>query len=299
MRYEEYALEFLAIFCLGAHIAEPFLEVSSQDAERIGLEAAGLAAVENEFGRAVLRVLITDRVTPGSVFAPMHWTDRFSSEGRVDSLVAPNVDPVSGQPESKHSVVSISPLSPDWFGFLVSLVEIPDKLLGKLDYWACARTGRGWRYELAGHGQLPEWAEQLCPDPLSMQVISAAGQTARASIQDNVLQTHLIASERGPVSADRTWLAGLLGTRIDADIRLGLLAGRPPSGMSSGRLICSCLGVGSVAINEAIQSGCQSVDGIGAATGAGTNCGSCKPEIRALLEKMRSEDTPSHTMAAE
>jgi len=130
-------------------------------------------------------------------------------------------------------------------------------------------------------------------------MIRANGQIARASFQDDSLDICLIASTSGPVSADRGWLAGLLAVDMDETTRLGLLAGRPPSGKSSGRLICSCLGVGSVAIGEAIQAGSRSVEGVGAATGAGTNCGSCKPEIRAFLEKLKPEETSPHTLAAE
>jgi len=284
---------------LSAHTAEPFLEICPEDADRLGLHPAGLAEVKNEYGRVALRVLVTDRVQPGTIFAPMHWTARYSSGGRVDCLVAPNVDPVSGQPESKHSVVSLAPLRPDWFAFVVCRTELPGQVLGKLDYWASARASGGWRYELAGCGKLQEWAEQLCPDILAVQMIRANGQIARASFQDDSLDICLIASTSGPVSADRGWLAGLLAVDMDETTRLGLLAGRPPSGKSSGRLICSCLGVGSVAIGEAIQAGSRSVEGVGAATGAGTNCGSCKPEIRAFLEKLKSEETSPHTMAAE
>jgi assimilatory nitrate reductase catalytic subunit len=284
---------------LSAHIAEPFLEICSEDAEALALHPAGLAEVTNEYGRAVLRVLVTERVQPGTVFAPMHWTDRFSSSGRVDCLVAPNVDPVSGQPESKHSVVSIAPVHPDWFAFVVCRTELPGPVLKNLDYWAAARASGGWRYELAGHGSIQDWGRQLCPDSLSVQLSSANSQIARASLQDDFLETCLIASTSGPVSADRSWLSGLLGVKMDEATRLSFLAGRPPTGKSSGRLICSCLGVGSVAIDEAIVAGSRSVEGIGAATGAGTNCGSCKPEIRALLEKWKPEVSPRQTMAAE
>ncbi|MFV0301378.1 MAG: molybdopterin oxidoreductase family protein, partial [Paracoccus sp. (in: a-proteobacteria)] len=67
---------------LSAHIAEPFLEVHPDDAARIGLQPAGLAQLSNGHGGAILRVLITDRVAPGQVFAPIHWSGRNSAAGR-------------------------------------------------------------------------------------------------------------------------------------------------------------------------------------------------------------------------
>jgi assimilatory nitrate reductase catalytic subunit len=43
------------------------------------------------------------------------------------------------------------------------------------------------------------------------------------------------------------------------------------------------LGAGETAILEAIQSGCATATDIGARLKAGTNCGSCVPELKALL----------------
>ena len=212
---------------LSAHIGEPFLEIHPSDAERIGLKPAYLAEVTNTYGRAVFRVLVTDRVQPGAVFAPMHWTDRFSSNGRVDTLVAPVVDPVSGQPESKHSTVNIVPFPADWFAFLVSRDELDKSVLDDLGYWAVARAGRGWRYELAGGGDIDNWLERLCPGQEALQLSAARGQIGRALVVGDCLYTSVIASSDGPVEADRAWLESLIATPIDFETRMGILAGRP------------------------------------------------------------------------
>ena len=71
---------------------------------------------------------------------------------------------------------------------------------------------------------------------------------------------------------------------LDASTRAGLLAGIPPKGCRDiGRQVCACFGVGEAAILEAIQSGCATTTDIGARLKAGTNCGSCVPELKALL----------------
>lgn len=284
---------------LSAHIAEPFIEVHPLDAQKIGLRAAHLAKVSNAFGRGVFRVLITKRMRRGSVFAPMHWTDRFSSNGRVDALVAPIVDPVSGQPESKHSTVNITPLEPEWHAFLISRTELSKPELRDLDYWAAARVPGGWKYELAGGGNVHAWVLRLCPDEASIQLSGALGRVGRAHVAGDALQSAVIASTLGPVEADRSWLERQITGSIDFETRLGLLAGRPASGKSAGRIICSCMGVGSAAIGEAICAGADSVDGIGAATGAGTNCGSCKPEIRSFFDAFRAKAASTQPAAAE
>lgn len=57
------------------------------------------------------------------------------------------------------------------------------------------------------------------------------------------------------------------------------------------RTVCNCHRVTQAALVEAIQAGCESVEALGAATKAGTGCGSCKSELAELLA--RSPRKPS------
>ncbi|MCK5647975.1 MAG: (2Fe-2S)-binding protein, partial [Gammaproteobacteria bacterium] len=51
-----------------------------------------------------------------------------------------------------------------------------------------------------------------------------------------------------------------------------------------GKIICACFNVGEKTINEAVKKhGLNSVEAIGEHLKAGTNCGSCKPELAELL----------------
>jgi assimilatory nitrate reductase catalytic subunit len=51
-----------------------------------------------------------------------------------------------------------------------------------------------------------------------------------------------------------------------------------------GAIVCACFDVGVNTILAAIaDQGLTSVEAIGAALQAGTNCGSCRPELAALL----------------
>jgi len=52
--------------------------------------------------------------------------------------------------------------------------------------------------------------------------------------------------------------------------------------------ICNCNGVSKGRLVEAVQSGCRSLKSLCDATRAGTGCGSCKPQVQAILE-MASE----------
>lgn len=57
--------------------------------------------------------------------------------------------------------------------------------------------------------------------------------------------------------------------------------------------MCVCFQVGTGMIDEAIAAGAHSIEGIGAATCAGTNCGSCLPELRRMLSARSAETLPA------
>jgi assimilatory nitrate reductase catalytic subunit len=83
----------------------------------------------------------------------------------------------------------------------------------------------------------------------------------------------------------REWLGTLCGRRtITPEERRSLLGGHPPGqAVDHGPLVCSCHAVGRKVIEAAIADGCATAAAIGERTRAGTNCGSCLPELRALL----------------
>ncbi|MGD0836560.1 MAG: molybdopterin-dependent oxidoreductase [Polyangia bacterium] len=68
--------------------------------------------------------------------------------------------------------------------------------------------------------------------------------------------------------------------------RATLLRGNAPAATSGGgRLVCSCMSVDEGSIAQACTRGATSLARLMAETGAGTGCGSCRPELAALLSK--------------
>ncbi|SES14435.1 assimilatory nitrate reductase (NADH) alpha subunit apoprotein [Tranquillimonas rosea] len=273
---------------LSRHLAEPFLEIHPDDATRLGLAPAGLADVTSPHGACVLRVLVTDRVRRGEVFAPIHWTAETAPSGRVDALVAAEVDPVSGQPESKASVVSVAPFQAAWHAFAVSALRATPRC----EYWARARSEKGWRLELAGRARPMDWeatARALfdLPDATVQSVADPARGLTRLAFSENGRLVAALFVGLEPVALSREHLAGLLGDAAETP-----LSGRPGADMPDpGPVLCSCLNVGMNTILSAIESGdALSVEQIGTALGAGTNCGSCKPEIAALLSQAAAKE---------
>ncbi|MFK7900629.1 MAG: FAD-dependent oxidoreductase, partial [Cyclobacteriaceae bacterium] len=54
-----------------------------------------------------------------------------------------------------------------------------------------------------------------------------------------------------------------------------------------GEVVCSCNNVGNGNIDDAISKGCCTLDAVMKETTAGTGCGSCKPEVLSILEKVK------------
>ena len=274
---------------LSAHSFEPFIEVHPDDAAPLGLVDGVLARVESAWGEATGRVRVTDTVRCGTLFAPMHWSDQFASAGAIDMVVNPATDPVSGEPEFKHTPVRLVAVKPAWHGFLLSRRQLPQH---HASYWACARGDGLWRYELAGDELPKDWATAaravLCAQEEKVEWIEYFDNAARryraVRLTNGKLESCIFIGP-DPQLPPRDWLASLFALdRLDAATRAGILAGTPPKGQKeTGRQVCACFGVGEATICESIRSGCASVEALGAHLKAGTNCGSCVPELKALL----------------
>ena len=70
--------------------------------------------------------------------------------------------------------------------------------------------------------------------------------------------------------------------------RLKLLRSGKSAPALKGKTVCSCNNVGDGNLRDAIAGGCTDFQTLCQQTGAGTGCGSCKPEVKAMLER-RSE----------
>ncbi|MGP1991812.1 molybdopterin-dependent oxidoreductase [Zobellia laminariae] len=64
-----------------------------------------------------------------------------------------------------------------------------------------------------------------------------------------------------------------------------LLRGASTTVPLKGKLVCSCSQVGEGNVIDAIASGCSEFNTLCSETGAGLGCGSCKPEVKAILNK--------------
>ena len=276
---------------LSQFIAEPFLEIAPADAASLGLRPADLAIVENDLGHVLLRVLVTDRQRPGSVFVPMHWTDQVAGMARVGRLIPAAVDPVSGQPGSKAARVGVRRFAAAWYAFAV-VRNRPARI--DAAYWATARTQGGWRIELAGDAAPEDWrtmAGALFGTEADFCVTywdTPGGRHRFAAWDDAGLVGALFVAPE-PVAVSRAWAAAWLSkTDLDDAARQAVLAGRAGDALDDpGPIICACLAVGANSIRQTVAAGCTTIDAVGEACAAGTNCGSCRSEIQRIIDHAR------------
>lgn len=114
---------------------------------------------------------------------------------------------------------------------------------------------------------------------------ASTGQRRFASFAGSRLAGALFVGP-SPVAVSRSWAVEQLATdHSGRHQRLAVLAARPGAGaVDRGSTVCSCFGVGSRQIASAARTGCHTVEAIGAVLQAGTNCGSCRAEIRSIIE---------------
>ncbi len=281
---------------LATHTPEPYVEIHPRDAERYAITNHALTTVTGKEGRIMVRALLSEAQQPGSLFVPIHWNDQFASAARIDTLVTAYTDPVSGQPESKHAPVAIAPWRAVWYGFLLSRRELPPQSAG---YWSRARGDGFWRYQLAGEQAPENWAQAartlLCEMEQPTEWIEyhdpANRQYRAAHLVDGQLESCLYISPNNDLPA-HDWLAPLFHkSDLSGNERIALLAGRPLAQQhESGPTVCACFGIGRTTLLNAIrENGLTSVEAIGTLLKAGTNCGSCVPELHALLAEFDTE----------
>ncbi len=278
---------------LSAHRPEPLLDIHPYDASAAGVTDGGLARVYSPAGDVLIRVAVSADVPEGQVFVPIYWTDQQAARSVVSRLFPPETDPISGQPESKFVPVKVMPFRTQWSALMMSR-HVPD--LHRVPYWCRYALGPADAYDLAGDGDMD--VEHLITE---MDVRThgerieyhdqAQGVTRAAWLKDGRLEACLFAAPNRPDLA-RVWLRDLFAAGKLGEVeRQSILAGRA-AGKSTGEadgLICSCLAVGLAEIEAAIRDGrATTVGEVGKLLGAGTNCGSCVPELKQILERCKS-----------
>jgi assimilatory nitrate reductase catalytic subunit len=282
---------------LSDHVAESFIDIHPQDALKFGVREGELARVSSQWGAMVARVQHDGGIARGGVFIPIHWSGQTASDARVCTVVNPAVDPVSGEPEFKHTPVRVERFGVSWHGFVLSRSDLA---LDSVAHWTRIQGQRFTRYELAGRGAIADhgaWARALLgvedehADWLDYEDKAGAVYRAVHLVGDRIEQCVFVSPR--PDLPSRAWLSSLFGkgelSQLD---RAGLLSGQPlEKAVDAGPTVCSCFGVGRNTICAAIRKNELTTPAeVTACVKAGGNCGSCVPEIKQLIAEVRADE---------
>ena len=275
---------------LNEHLPEPFVDLHALDALSVAVKEGELARVTTPRGVDGHARSHERRDDAWQRVCPIHWSAENASQGRAGALVSAIVDPISGEPEFKHTPAGVEPFPVEWYGFILSRTPLS---ITDVTWWTVVR-GKGFlRYELAGREVPRDWAGWMrhrlgalgCKLRLSRLSRCRGRQLSRRAPGERAscsVSFHLT-----PARSAREGVAGgfVRAQELSATERAGLLAGRPPGAREDvGPMVCSCFAVGRNTLRRTIaQHALTDTRQVGARLRAGTNCGSCLPEIRALL----------------
>ena len=289
--------------------------MNAADMARRGIKAGDLVRVESRRGAIHVIAEADEDLRSGQVYLPMHWGKRFLGGAQSDgtnTLTVAALDPVSRQPELKHAAVKVSVADYPWR--LTAFAECePDSIAQVFDglqalqrdvaFASAVLIGRerpGVLLRAANEAAPPtSWLETLDRhfaldgEDILRYEDSRRGHSRRIRIAGDRLLAARLAGEPGAITSGEWLREWLIGGRSIAEIRSLLLspATHAPSGfVLAGRVLCQCFNVSEQEILAALPElggeARERLASLQSGLKCGTNCGSCVPELRALVEKV-------------
>ena len=279
-----------------SHTPEPMLSIHPADAAAAGIGQGALTRLSTAEGEVLLRADLRHSQRHGEVFAPMHCTDQFASTGPIARVVSAKVDPVSGQPELKATAATVAPVTVHFHGLLLRRAggALPD-----LCHWVRVPVTEGQMYRLAGlrcipaNSELSRFAAALLDLPEGTDWLEMSdrrrGVLRLAGVIDGALEACLFLARDASALPNEAAVIPLLGAPVPDAARARILAGRTHDvATAEGPKVCACFGVARDTIRHAVATHrVNTVQQIGERLLAGTNCGSCIPELEAILRDVR------------
>ncbi|MEX0929018.1 MAG: FAD-dependent oxidoreductase, partial [Balneolales bacterium] len=94
------------------HSPTPFLEIHPDDAEIRYIKNGDTVQIQNQRGEVRVHARITEEITKGVVFLPMHWGKiQGKATARANNLTQNLIDPISKEPDFKYSAVQVAPIT--------------------------------------------------------------------------------------------------------------------------------------------------------------------------------------------
>ena len=304
---------------LFAHSAEPELELHPQELVRRRWADGDLVRISSRRGELLLPVRASTSVMPAQAFIAMHWGSEYMAGLGVNALTSSAYCPQSQQPELKHAAVKLERAELPWQ--LVAAAWLPQDeslalrerlrgLFGRFAYAVCMPFGREPQARIgvlfraaAAKPELQALAELQAALGLQDGTVlryadtRAHQQRAMRLHADGSLQAFLLAGD----AAAQGWVLDLLQQgQPAAAYGQALLAARrqPPQPVAPrSRQVCACHDVSEEAIVTQVRAGHgdagQRLQQLQAQLRCGTDCGSCLPALKLLVQQHAQEAVAS------
>ncbi len=274
------------------HAPHATLALHPKDREALGIEVNSLVALDSacNTGEPVILPVVEDaQLRRKTCFAPIHWSASWGSNITLGALFNGAHDPLSGQPELKHGAVNLTRANFELHGQMIIADDSKLNIVSEhFDYWAKSVLDGGSTLRVASNRDVPTMARLLrgaLPQAWVLTMMQSANGLVVLATHDKQLQFGLWLAEDFPALPDE-WLDDCLQKDvIDAELQASLLRGQPDEAFLNGKLVCSCFNVREKSIEVAIAEGACSVEALGEKLKCGTNCGSCKPELKQILQR--------------
>jgi len=283
------------------HVDEPLLSMNESDMQRRQLKDCDIVKLSNKRGELNIRIQTSNEVKPAQTFLPMHWGRQFMNGLGANALMPAEVDKISKQPELKHTTIKVEKLNLPWQMTVMrschdlSLISQIRPLLSHFDYATCGLHGRENSMVVlrASHHEAPDADIVAQLDSLLGMVEGAPMlqyDDAKRSVSKRILvEHHQVTGVRligETLAAD--WLKQVMQQGAFTDeLRKWALAplSTPPTGQKSrGKIICNCYDVSENEIIETCEMGAD-LQTLQAKLKCGTECGSCVPELKRLVQQ--------------
>ncbi|UYO93772.1 nitrate reductase [Pollutimonas sp. M17] len=278
---------------LTRHVEEPFVHLHPEDMRRYKIQDGALVKIRTRRGHLIVPAQDDPGLKPGHAFLPMHWGSGFIAGDGVNALTSGARDPISHQPELKHSAAGVEALQYAWHagawvqGSYPVLRRQLASWLHRFPYAVLVPTaigGEGVRLRLASPGPpspaiLTQLAGDLGLDSADLAFDDPARGVLRRILRlDGRIKAYLLA---GDIRAGEALLHWADTGQAPANVGHALMGRSGP--VVRARIVCSCAGVSAAAIQSAIDAG-ENLEQMKASLQCGVGCGSCLPQIKSMIQ---------------
>lgn len=281
---------------LSSHMPYGHLHIHPTDAQMLSITEGQLINITSESSGesgCIYPAKIDSGQRKGDVFIPIHWSKVWGSHCALTRLYAPATDPLSGQPELKHGAVTLAVQEFASYGLLVTSDETTtDVVTQHADYWTKTPMENSEAWRLASNASAPSWLNTLqsvLPESYSFYRFSSAKNSVLVAASDEKFCfAMVVGSDTTTLNPEgrvpTAWLSSLMGQEVSETSVASLLRSEPDEAFLNGPTVCTCFGVRTKTIENAVKTGCSTVDELGQKLKCGTNCGSCKPELQQIID---------------